>query len=155
MCALERRCRYDAKGKQLRGVGTIARETNDKIFPLVMQLDSTDRKTLAKIQKVWGETKITAEQAYAAPALVYARVNLRSPDMYIGYTENWKQRFGAHWRQTCKHSKMHPKGCKGCNEHLRYRKHRVANPEEWIMVPLSICKNKPEAKAMEKSLIQS
>ena len=68
---------------------------------------------------------------------VYARVNLRAPgDLYVGETKRWEQRVKQHYVATCKHRIGAPKPCSRCIEHGKYKKHRAAQPHQWIMIPI-------------------
>ena len=86
---------------------------------------------------------------------VYARVNLRAPgDLYVGETKRWEQRVKQHYVATCKHRIGAPKACGRCIEHSKYKKHRAAQPHQWIMIPIMTVSAKHEAKRMERKLIQ-
>ena len=47
------------------------------------------------------------------------------------------------------------KPCKGCVEHRKYRKHRACPPHQWLMVPLTMCRDKKEGEKVERKLIRA
>ena len=81
--------------------------------------------------------------------LVYARVNLKTRDMYVGETGNWEQRFEQHFMRTRSHARGASNPCTGCAEHTRYKKHRAAAPTQWIMLPFAFCESKGAALRVE------
>ena len=87
---------------------------------------------------------------------IYARISLQcTHSMYIGETGNLDQRIKQHYFATCKHRHDAPNPCKGCKEHMKYRKHRSAQPHEWITIPIMYVSSEHEAKRVEKCLIKN
>ena len=86
--------------------------------------------------------------------IVYVRFNLKTKDLYIGETEHWHDRVATHFVKTCTHTRECNNPCKGCTEHIRYLKHRCAEPHEWCMIPIAIVQYKYEARRLEKQLIR-
>ena len=85
---------------------------------------------------------------------VYMRFNLDNKHTYIGYTGSWDNRIKEHHKATCNHRKTLNSRCKHCREHLRYIKHRTAEPHQWLTIPLVTgIKSKLEAKRVEAKII--
>ena len=84
-------------------------------------------------------------------AVVYARINLRTNDMYIGETDSFDRRVMQHYMATYKHgATCEYRPCRGCIEHTKYLRHRAAPAHAWLMVPLWCCDTKQEAKQLER-----
>ena len=79
----------------------------------------------------------TPEHIWKNQSIVYARINLKNKDLYIGSTENWNERFQAHTREAMKHFKGK---CKGCGMHHAYKKQGGLHPSEWVMIPIRFSK---------------
>ena len=87
-------------------------------------------------------------------AWVYARANMQNHNFYLGETCDWPRRVRDHARATYRHSLGCPNPCKRCGDHVKYRRHRVASPDRWIMIPLRRCQSKAEALRVEDTLIK-
>ena len=127
---------------------------NDMLRPWVGLLAQVANHTqLNRMQEIWNSQKgIPTPEVNRA--LVYARVNLLTQDLYIGETKSWDSRVKQHFTACYKHSDQCAKPCKGCKEHTKYQKHRVCAPHEWIMIPLYECAGKYEALRLERKLVK-
>ena len=85
---------------------------------------------------------------------LYARVNLRSRDMYVGQTENFPVRFAQHLDGTLKHDVACPNQCKRCVDHKRYSRPNGIFPHEWIMIPIGTSDTRGEILKMERWAIR-
>ena len=143
-------CHIGANGRMAKGGWDALMVHNTQMCGWLRQLQRYGRYTqLDKLAEVWD---LSCDQS--GICCVYARVNLYTTDMYIGETQDWRTRVTTHYRATWAHSEHGLRQCKGCREHLRYRRHRVCAPWEWIMIPIAFCCEKYEAKRMERSLIK-
>ena len=43
--------------------------------------------------------------------------------------------------------------CKGCDQHVKYLRHRVAPLHEWVVVPLARVRERSEGKRLEDLLV--
>ena len=85
-------------------------------------------------------------------AIVYARCNLTTGDLYVGETEHWNQRVSQHFMATYRHSEKCRRKCGGCAEHKKYMQHQRVEPSQWMMIPVAVCHSKREAEKMESLL---
>ena len=108
---------------------------NNELIPLIQMMGSiTTHKRLNQLCK----TIITNTALEKGQFFVYARVNLRTNDLYIGETGNWTERFKQHFTAMHKHANGAINGCARCREHKKYKKHvRYIAPHEWMMVPIA------------------
>ena len=120
---------------------------NDAMRPWVHILgEITSHKRLSKL------APMIVEQVNGP--VVYARVNLENDDMYIGETVDFHGRTIQHYVATCRHRSDASRPCKGCKEHVKYKKHRSVVPSAWITVPIVMAKEKYDAKRAERKLIR-
>ena len=96
----------------------------------------------------------TSDLQLQGQSVVYARFNLCEGSLYIGETQEWKQRCKQHYKATWMHAKEAPSDirCTKCRENRKYCAHRVARPSAWIMLPLQMYANKTECKRVESAL---
>ena len=86
--------------------------------------------------------------------VVYARINLKTRDMYVGETSQWHMRVKAHFMNTLRHSKAAPRCCQRCDEHQKYKIQGRIGPCAWIMIPIGLCENKVEGRRLERWAIR-
>ena len=87
---------------------------------------------------------------------IYARVNIFSPnDLYVGRTADLPTRMKQHFYETCRHRVGAPNPCRGCREHAKYRKHRSAQPHEWMTIAIGSTLTKNESTRWEQKLIRT
>ena len=124
---------------------------NGYIIPWARALSRlTDEPTLGKLARWWELEGMPSERkACDAPYAVYARLNLRTDDLYIGQTDNWQRRQMQHIYQTFRHSTYCKTQCRRCGEHHKYCKQRVVAPHQWITVPIASCAEYVEARRLE------
>ena len=86
--------------------------------------------------------------------IIYLRFNLRNEAAYVGETTKWKDRVTRHYTATWRHNVLSKLPCKKCIEHQRYIKHRVAEPHEWMMIPIMNIQGdgKPEDNPEKKQI---
>ena len=146
---IENECGGNARGRLVPGARQRIWLHNERVAVLACGLAQWEHnKSLSRIRQIISDEPISTNGS-----VIYVRINLRTDDMYIGETDNWKQRVQDHYAATFKHSDCCKKQCRGCDEHTKYRKHRVVSPAEWIMIPIMSCADKKEAKRIEKQLI--
>ena len=109
----------------------------------------SDEKQFIRLAPFTDDTPIEISQP-----VVYARLNLESNALYIGYTEHWENRVKKHYTATLKHESGYDKRCKGCHEHICYIRHNPIRAAAWIMIPLVQCKDKADAKQTETQYIK-
>ena len=81
---------------------------------------------------------------------VYIRVNLENNDYYVRKTSHFEDRFCTHFAST----KSHRIGtCKGCREHLKYKRGAKIAEYKWSMIPIVKCSTEAEAYQVESWLI--
>ena len=112
----------------------------------------SNRKELRRIHEWWSRQGEPYMPRALGGHVVYARFNMETQHLYIGETEEYERRVQRHAYMTFRHSISCTKGCRGCSEHVKYRKHRVAPPQAWVVVPLTAVGNRPEARQMEDLL---
>jgi hypothetical protein len=112
-------------------------------------------KAVNKILKFGENENIRTEDLKNGTNVVYVRWNLINNATYVGETEHFEQRAEQHYMNTLKHEKESAvKKCLGCTEHNKYVQHRPIKAHEWFMTPVKTCKNREEAKLMEKMIIR-
>ena len=142
---------YQEKGKLPARYQRLAAWVNDLMLPWVHGLAKImDTRTMGKIGQWWAaEGAPSIAKAKAGKEVVYARLNTRTNDLYIGRTNNWDRRQREHLYLTFTHSSRCSNRCKGCAEHAKYSKHRRAEPHEWITVPIAVCAEYVDARRLE------
>ena len=130
---------------------------NDALTPWIRLLAKccTGRKPFERLTAAWAEHP--APERRDESVTVYARVNLNTQDMYVGETGGWEERIKQHFMATVRHSEKRHGGrrCRGCREHTKYLRHRGCEPHAWIMIPLTICADKYEAKRVERYFVRT
>ena len=126
---------------------------NQLLWPWMQALCRiSNRKELQRIHEWWQRQGTPAMTRVTKCNVVYARFNTRTQHLYIGETEDYMQRTEQHAYGTFRHGMECANPCRKCSEHCRYRKHRVAEVHEWVVVPLAVVRNRAEAKQMEDLL---
>ena len=129
---------------------------NHALIPWINALCKIVKKpTYEKLDRWWSSEGMPKIENDTPLHTVYARINTKNDDMYIGETENWERRQIQHTYMTFKHSRECKKPCTGCRDHKKYPKHKSANAHEWITVPLATAPNKVEARRIEKLLVKT
>ena len=146
---IESFCGQDGHGKLWRKRWAL--RINNALIPLIRMVGLiTTHKRLNQLSKTITDTPLEKGKFF-----VYARVNLRTNDLYIGETGNWTERFKQHFTAMHKHSQGAINGCKRCREHGKYKKHvRYVAPHEWMMIPIAHVGEKWLAKRTERTLIR-
>ena len=140
-------CMEDERGFFTKEAKLWMTRMNDAMRPWVRLLgEITSHKRLSKL------APMIVEQVNGP--VVYARVNLENDDMYIGETVDFHGRTIQHYVATCRHRSDASRPCKGCKEHVKYKKHRSVVPSAWITVPIVMAKEKYDAKRAERKLIR-
>ena len=112
----------------------------------------SDRTELRRIHEWWLRQGEPEMEKVIAGHVVYARFSTGAREFYIGETQGYTERVKRHAYETVRHGVDCTRPCKGCGEHWKYRKHRVAKPETWVMVPLACVRDRSEARQMEDLL---
>ena len=127
---------------------------NEKIMPWVKVLVMTvDAQPMKRLSEWWARQGCPWEYRARGVNVVYARFNIHTDVFYVGETEDWQQRQQQHAYETFRHSAGCTNRCRGCKEHRKYTRHAPIPMHEWITVPLMRCKDRPDAKAVERMLI--
>jgi hypothetical protein len=144
-------CKADAKGIISEEKKRCVVSVTKALAPWVRVLAGiTTHKQLERLHRVWRVSWKRGGIDTSHGVTVYARVNLRSNDMYIGETGAFDKRVKQHYMATYKHSDACSRPCLRCPEHTKYLKHRAAPAHAWLMVPLWVCDTKYEAQRLER-----
>ena len=148
-------CTFDDKGilsnEKKRTIISINRLLQPWCAALAQVFRHNQLKKLAQIWQVNGSVPDLDKPG----VFVYARINLKTRDMYIGETEHWEDRITCHYRNTLlfgidRHFARVPKRN---SEKFKYWRHRGAHAGSWLTLPIAIVEDKPAARRLERWLI--
>ena len=126
---------------------------NQLLWPWLQALCKLSmRRELKRIGEWWKRQGVPHMERVLKGHVVYARFNMRTQHLYVGETEDYQQRVQRHAYATFRHGTGCTKACRGCSEHLKYRRHRVAATHEWVVVPITPVNDRAEARQMEDLL---
>ena len=146
---------YDEEGKMSAKHQRCIARVNHAMIPWIRALSKiSDHSTLKKLDTWWSNDGTSHEPLHTTQHMLYARVNLKTRDMYIGETESWLRRQLQHTYNTYRHNSRCTNPCGGCGDHKKYQKHQRVQPHEWITVPLMVAPNREVAKRLETLLRQ-
>ena len=144
---------YEIEGKlPAKSIRLIAR-VNQMVTPWIRAIARiVEHETLRRLDEWWTREGLPEQDTLGKASVVYARVTLKSTELYIGETDNWMKRQYDHSYKTFRHGGRCANPCRRCAEHVNYIKHRTARVHEWVMIPLATTRNKQEAKQLETLL---